>query len=154
MVDLALQYDSRFGAWDLVLDGADLAADEGLETAVVLSLFNNARAKADDSIPDGTTNRRGWWADNAEPKTRPTALQDRHGSRLWLLSREKQTSSVLTRVQEYAAEALAWMVEDAWVKSVKVTASFPATGWCVFVVDLTKLDGTTVSYTHKVAWGA
>lgn len=107
MTDLALAYDRDAGAWDLVLDGADLATDDTLYPAVVLSLFNHARARTGDTIPDGTDNPRGWWADRAEPLARSDAPDDRHGSRLWLLSREKQTPATLARVQQYAAEALA-----------------------------------------------
>jgi phage gp46-like protein len=44
---------------DVRLDGGDLSTDDGLETAVLLSLITDRRAEADDVLPDGGTDRRG-----------------------------------------------------------------------------------------------
>jgi phage gp46-like protein len=100
MPDIAVIYDpdkSTF-SWSVAKPG--LTQDEGLETAVLLSLFSDRIARQDDVLPSGD-DRRGWWADAyAEIEG------DAWGSRLWLLSREKQTASVLRRAEEYASEAL------------------------------------------------
>lgn len=113
-MDIALKYDAGAKRFDLAFEGGDLATDASLETAVVLSLFTDRRALAEDRLPDGSTDRRGWWADayNARP----------HGSRLWLLHREKEQEEVLRRAQLYAEEALAWLVEDAVAEAVEVEA--------------------------------
>ena len=67
-----------------------------------------------DLLPDGTSDRRGYWAD---------AYNDRpHGSRLWLLHRETEQDEVLRRAQVYAEEALAWLVEDEVAEAVEVEA--------------------------------
>lgn len=113
-MDIALRYDPDNMQFDLAISGGDLAVDETLQTAVMLSLFTDRRALDADELPDGTTDRRGWWAD---------AYRDRkHGSRLWLLGREKELESVLRRAQEYAEEALRWMVEDGICDRVRVEA--------------------------------
>lgn len=96
-----------------------LAADDGLETAVIISLFTDRRAADDDTLPDGSGDRRGWWAD-----TYPDIPGDRIGSRLWLLSREKDLRAVVHRAREYAEEALGWMVDDGIAARVEVRA-----GW-------------------------
>lgn len=115
MTDLALRWDNNtFGA-DLALIGPSLATDEGLKTAIIVSLFTDSRARDDDPLP-APGDRRGWWGD-AAPKIRG----DRIGSRLWLLSREKRLQSVLNRARDYAQEALAWLVEDGIAQSVTVT---------------------------------
>jgi len=113
-MDIALKYDAGAKRFDLAIEGGDLATDEGLETAVILSLFTDRRALEEDRLPDGTGDRRGYWAD---------AFRDRlHGSRLWLLHREKEQAEVLRRAQEYAEEALAWLIEDEVAEAVEVEA--------------------------------
>jgi phage gp46-like protein len=119
-MDFALVFDNATGLMDLALTPAgDFAADAGLETSILLSLCCDAMARADDAIPDGTADRRGWWADF------PAAvgdLRDETGSRLWLLSREVITPDVLGRAEQYAADALAWLVADGVAESVGVAA--------------------------------
>lgn len=113
-MDIALRYDAASKAFDLAIEGGDLATDESLETAVILSLFTDRRALPEDRLPDGSADRRGWWAD--------AYFERPHGSRLWLLHREKEQASVLRRAQEYAEEALTWLVEDEVAEQVVVEA--------------------------------
>jgi len=100
---------------DLRRRGGNFLSDEGLETAVVISLFTDRRAKPDDEIPDGTDDRRGWWGD-----VFPDFENDEIGSRLWLLSRAKATQNNLRLAKDYTEEALAWMVQDGVAQSVEV----------------------------------
>ena len=98
-MDIALRFDPERGYYDLAFE-EDLATDPGLETAVVLSLFTDRRALPADALPGGGNDRRGYWAD---------AFSERlQGSRLWLLSREKELESVRRSAEVYAQEALAW----------------------------------------------
>lgn len=99
MSDLKLTWN-EWGA-DATVEGHDLVLEDGLATAVILSLFLDARARADDALPDGGTDLRGFWADTVAP----AAERDRTGSRLWLLSREKTLPGVLRRAHDYAADA-------------------------------------------------
>ncbi|RJX35672.1 MAG: hypothetical protein C4525_03185 [Desulfarculus sp.] len=115
-MDLATEFNTDHLSGDLVLSGGALLQDEGLQTAVLHSLFTDRRALADDVLPEGV-NRRGWWADLTLP-----AEGDQYGSRLWLLFREKQTAAVLRRAEEYAEEALAWLITDGVASQVKVAA--------------------------------
>lgn len=114
---------------DLAAGDRDLATDDGLETAVVVSLFTDRRAEADDRLPAAGEDRRGWWGDAA-----PDLPDDRIGSRLWLLSREKQLPEVLARAEEYARQALAWLVEDGVAGRVSVVASAPRPGTLALAV--------------------
>ncbi len=91
--------------------GDDLALDPGLGTAILLCLFCDARAKDDDEIPDGSNNRRGWWAD-AE-----------FGSRLWLLERSKITPDLMRRAREYSLEALQVLVDAGVAEKFRVTVT-------------------------------
>lgn len=129
MTDLALRLAG--GAIDLALGGGTLALEEGLASAVLVSLFSDHRA-ASGEVPAGA-DPRGWWGD----ALLPPAPGDRIGSRLWLLAREKSTEETRARAEDYAREALAWLVEDGIAERVEVAASWaeprPA-GWLRLVV--------------------
>lgn len=148
-MDIKTTWDSGAltGLWG-VSAGA-LAADSDLETAVVLSLFTDRLAAADDHLPDGSTDRRGWWGD--------TGGGDVHGlpnvgSRLWLLSREKVSDETLNRARGYAEEALAWLVEDGVAGSVAVDAEWQPGGGLALDVTIIRLDGLTYSHRFDAAW--
>lgn len=144
MTDAALQ--GNVGSFDLALAGADLATDEGLNTACILSLFCDARADAGD-VPEGA-DPRGWWAD-----AYADASGDATGSRLWLLRREKQTVDVRARAQEYAQEALAWLVADGVAASVNVVASYPQRGALVIDVAISRPGpGATFERRYQYVW--
>ncbi len=98
---------------------ADIDYNNGNEilTNIIASLFTDARANEDDILSSGGIDKRGWWGDSFSDK--------KIGSKLWLLSREKQLSSVLKRAQEYAEESLQWMIKERLIKSVTVTATNP-----------------------------
>lgn len=130
MTDLALIWSNEaFGA-DLMITGADLATDDGLRTAFIISLFSDAPARPDDVLPDASDDRRGWWG-NAFP----AVADDVMGSRLWLLSREKKLPEVLIRARDYAREALAWAIEDGICAAIDVSVErFGADGFIIGVI--------------------
>lgn len=138
--DIQLQW--QLDNADIVIRNADIALDDSLTTAVIVSLFTDRRALASDVLPSGaSTDKRGWWGDSFN--TRPI------GSRLWLLSREKQLSSVLHRAKSYAEEALAWLVEDELVNALTVTATAPETGCLLLSVSLTLPNGSVLPLPFK-----
>ncbi|CNE86916.1 phage GP46 family protein [Yersinia mollaretii] len=102
--------DRSLGDWRTghggLLDGDDL------HTAILLSLFTDGLARVDDAI-DGD-DRRGWWGD--------TGAASPIGSRLWLLRRQKLTSQVAIKAEDYAAQALAWLTEDGVVAAISTRA--------------------------------
>lgn len=114
LADLALVWSGLDA--DLTIVDQDLSVDAGMTTAVLLSLCTDRRCEDDDVPSSGDVDdRRGWWADQFAD-----VEGDRFGSRLWLLDRSKRTNETALRAKEYAAEALAWMVEDSVVESVDV----------------------------------
>lgn len=127
-----------FGAlgMDLQLAENDLMQDGSLLTAVVISLFTDRQAEPGDELPAGGSDRKGWWADATLP-----GGKDKIGSRLWLLKREKRLPSVLARIQDYAEEALAWLVTDGHAKAIAVAATAPARGMWFLDVRITRREG-------------
>jgi phage gp46-like protein len=116
MTDLALQFDSTSWSADLALVDGALATDDGIVTAIVISLFSDARARADDPIPVGS-DPRGWWGDafGDDPS-------DRIGSRLWQLARGKAIETTALAAHETVREALAWMIADGVASAVDIEA--------------------------------
>lgn len=157
MTDVALGFDFDLMAGDLVLDGALLATEDGLRTAIIISVFTDARAHDDDEIPDGTTNRRGWWADRVAPASRAGASQngrkpDRIGSRMWLLAREKQVPAVLAKAKEYLAEALQWLLDEGVATKVSISTWVERTGVLGWKAEITRPDGTVGTYRFDYVW--
>lgn len=96
------------------VDISDFEADE-LAAAVLISLFSWRKSNPDDGVR--APNRQGWWGD-----TFAQTAGDRIGSRLWLLQRQKILSTTLRRAEFYAKEALQWLIDDAVVASIEVSA--------------------------------
>lgn len=146
----------EFGA-DIRAESGDLLAEDDLTTAVVLSLFCDARARDDDNLPDGTSNKRGWWADTVAPmpatglnQVEDSQHRDKLGSRLWLLAREKQLPEVLHRAKDYAEEALQWLITDNVATAVRVTPSIIRQGWLGLDIYITLPSGenTHLSFSY------
>lgn len=129
---------------DFAMTGGALQADHDIKTAVLISLFTDRRAEADDVLPFESASRRGWWGDALNPR--------RIGSRLWLLGREKQLREVVIRAREYAEEALAWLVEEDIAKRVVVTAEIVQTGWIGLVVRVERERAMPARFRYEFAW--
>ena len=102
--------DKLLGDWQT--GGGGLLDGDDLETAILISLFTDRLARSDDAI-DGD-DRRGWWGD--------TGSEYPIGSRLWLLRREKLTTKVALKAEDYANEALARLLDDGVVTAISSNA--------------------------------
>lgn len=122
MTDIALLWNADEGRADLALARGDLRLDDGLRTAILISLFSDALARGDDDLAqaDGGPgdDRRGWWGDVPVGGETPRRV----GSRLWLLRRAKATEGTRLRALTMVREALAWMIQDGVVDRLDVDA--------------------------------
>lgn len=113
---------------------------DGLETAIRLSLFTNARALPGDELPEGEgafgEDLGGWWGD-AFLETGSSL-----GSRLWLLRRAKLTAETRQRARDYALEALQWLIDDRIASDVEVETFIPSRG-CLELEVLISREGET-----------
>lgn len=103
MADIRIAWNAELMLGDWRRAGHVLDTDRELVTAIAVALFTHRTAADDDEIPDGSADHRGWWAD--------AEAQEIHGgwaigSRLWLISREKQVERTRQRAEEYIHEAL------------------------------------------------
>lgn len=151
---LAFEFDRLTG--DLALGDDGLATDDGLLGALLLSLYCDRRALPDDRLPSsgaahaepGLPDRRGWCGDAlAEVEG------DRWGSRLWLLSREKQTEQTRLRGEDYTREALAWLLEDGVATGLLVAAEWVRRGFLGIRVRVERPDGWKRDFQFTVAAG-
>lgn len=118
MTDIALIWDDATFCGDLAIEGGQLVTDDGLRTAIMISLFTDARAADDDALPEADADRRGWWG-NAFPIDAADQA-DELGSKLWLLERSKATAEALRQAEEWARAALQWIVRDRIAAGVDV----------------------------------
>jgi phage gp46-like protein len=113
----------------------DIQRDEGLRTAILISLFTD-RHVPEDELPSGQTHRRGWWGDMFLEIDK-----DEIGSKLWLLERSKQTLETESDAEEYVREALQWMIEDGIANNISVEAEFIDRGVLAIRIEIEKPQG-------------
>ena len=151
--DIRITWDVELmeGDFNFDTDIQDLEASTGLQTAVIMSLFTDRRAKADDILPDSNNpDRRGWWGDLISD-----VEDDQIGSRLWLLDREKTTESVLIRAKEYAEEALQWLITDGVAVKVVAIAERQGTSGndrLALGIQIYKKDGNVEALNFSSQW--
>lgn len=142
--DLALALvDGRDVEIDLLMVAGDLQLDEGLRTALIVSLLSDRRADPDDVLPIGETDRRGWAGDllEADPA-------DRIGSKLWLLIPGKQTEATRLKIETAAREAIDWIERDGVAAIERVEASFEEDAVRVAVAVHRRVTGAVVAFEH------
>lgn len=121
---------------DLLLVLGDLEHETTLRTAVLLSIFCDARATPDELRRHGGDDARGYWGD-----VLALVEDDEWGSKLWLLLRESQTAETLNRAKRYLEDALAWIIEDGIARTVSVITAWYGQGRMKITIQSTKPDG-------------
>lgn len=142
MSDIGLFLEDN--CFDLALDGDDFKADNGLETAVAISLFSDRRV-SDEELPQLEQGKRGWWGDMF-----PEIDQDRIGSRIWTVLRDKATTEILNRVNELCREALEWMQEDGIAGEIEISSEYNESKQLITSIEISEPDETTQRF--SVLW--
>ena len=117
---------------DITLLGGQPDMDQGLETAVYLSLFAG---------PD-------WWGNLAG------TLDERAESNLEALLSQTLTNQTRLDAEEYARQALAWMTRSGIAAKVSVAATLPALGWLVLAVTIEQPGTDPVVLRYQINWAA
>ena len=132
----------------VIVDGVSfdtgMVPKDKLVRAAIVSLFTWRRANADD-VTDGQ--KMGWWGD-----TTAEIANDRIGSRLWLLAREKLLPATINRAREYAQEALAWMIDDGLASRIEVQAERFGQSGIALTATIYRSDGRTTSLRFDNVW--
>ncbi|WP_233869713.1 phage GP46 family protein [Paraburkholderia adhaesiva] len=127
------------GDWQM--DGPSLRSGDDLQTAVLISLFTDRLALPTDPVPDG--DRRGWWGDDPRYPI---------GSRLWLLNRVKGPLDLPQRAQDYAAEALQWLMDDGVVATFDISAVWINPDRLDLTIIANRVDGSRVAMAFPQVW--
>jgi len=113
MQDVKLTPDS-LGVFDLSIDDKQLAFVDGLQTAIEVSLFTDARAP--DSLVPEASRRRGWVGNII------TSVQGREiGSLVWLLDQARLTTSTMSSAKIYAKDATLHFIEDGVAREINTS---------------------------------
>ena len=146
--DVWILWDNLNAQGDWTLAAGDLQTGQDLETACLVSLFTDKLATPDFVPTDGSSDRRGWWADpyNDAPL----------GSNLWQLERAKKTRDTLGLARRYTEEALQWLIDDGVAKQIAVNTSWlgDAIGSTLLGIGIAilKPDGSVTRFTFGWAW--
>lgn len=123
----------------LTPDGGDITLlngqpdmDQGLETAVLISLFSGS----------------GWWGNVA------SALDEQVGCELEELTTRTLTNQTRLDAEEAARKALAWMLSAGVAAKVTVAATLPALGWLVLAVTIEQPGGSVTELRYQINWAA
>lgn len=144
-VDLAVEIDHE-GVFDLVVDdeSGDFALSDDLIPSVVVSLFTDRRAAADE-VAD-PLKRRGWLG-----TTILTNGRDNWGSGIWLYEQSRLTDDRAEGARVEAEQALGWMVEENLARHVQVRAKMvPAQRRLELEATITTREGEVVRETFDV----
>jgi phage gp46-like protein len=142
--DIRIVWDNTQALGDWSLADGDLETGQDLETACLVSLFTDRLATPDFVPTDGTTDRRGWWADYYED--RPL------GSNLWQLDRAHQTRNTLGLARRYALDALQWLIDDGVAVRVLCDTSWLGRNLIGIAIAIIKPDGTVSRFMFGWAW--
>jgi phage gp46-like protein len=142
--DIEIVWDNVQGVGDWGLALGDVLTGQDLETACLTSLFSDALATPDFIPTDGTTDRRGWWAD--------TYLDTPLGSNLWQLDRAKTTRANLGLARTTALNALQWLVADGVAVQVLCNTVWLSPTMMGIAVAIVKPNGTQTRFMFGWAW--
>lgn len=152
--DFKIVWDSDLMEGDLEITTGDLLHDGGLETAVLMSLFTDRRARDDDPLLDQESrDKKGWWGDLVSPDVEG----DQIGSRLWLLSQAKTIEEALVKCKEYVKECLQWMIVDKVASNIEVITErikSKSDNWLAFEVKIMKYKEELLKLRYEIQWTA
>ena len=98
MQDILLEQDED-NIYDISFENGDFKLTDGFDTAIVLSLFTDARA--DSSEVSEPILRRGWIGNEQNENE-----DDNFGSKIWLLEQARTNEDTSNRSTTYSQDAL------------------------------------------------
>lgn len=140
--------DIKLYSNDIKIQNGILELDNGLQTAIYISLFTDRRIGEDDEIPDRSNDRRGYWGDTLEDEPL--------GSFLWTLDREKITTSLLNKIDTYSKDALNWLIEDGIASEINTIVERDSKNieQINIEIQIIKPDEKSESYRYSLNWEA
>lgn len=149
MADISLNFKADLTI-DLTIENNDLQTDEGLETAVLISLFTDSRPENTKiNLPSGRDDLRGWWGDQfLEEST------DQTGGELWLYLRGKRTNQTIKNIEDSCKNALNWLIIDGIAQSVNVTTIIENQFDVLIQIEILRPNNNIENYKYFFNWQA
>jgi len=113
MTDILLTNEK--GYYDFGIKNGEFITTRGFETALILSLFSDRRADISEVSPVDL--RRGWWGNLILREILNEPLYEL-GSKIWLTFQSNSEQTTLNFIKRYIEEALIWLVEKQYAKSI------------------------------------
>lgn len=143
-IDLAHDQDGD-KMFDLVIENGDFKTTEGLETALLTSLFSDRRAYADEV--NDPLKRRGWIGDLVSQ-----IPGDKFGSGIWFYEQSRLTQTVENGVRSEADLALQWLLSEQLATFVNAETDIErATRTLKINITITSLNGGVSSRAFEIA---
>lgn len=114
---------------DLLIVNGQPEMDDGLQNAVFLSLFTD----------------NAWWANSILPDNEQAT------SELSTLDRSVLTNKTRLDAEEYARQALSWMVSDGLASKISVSAEIVAIGVLGLIITIDQ-PGKQSTVRYKINW--
>ena len=151
MTDIRVVWDPVELIGDWIMKGSVLDTDRELVTAIAISLFTDGLAYEDDPLPDpNDPDRRGWWGDHEGREIH--GQTQGIGSRLWLISREKQTELTRARAEKYAREALNWLIDLRVADAYTVKAYYFRPAMLGIEIEVIRRGKSTIAGRFEPLW--
>ena len=112
---------------------APIASQEGMNHAVLQSIYNHSESTQNDRARMEKDERGGNWSDE---------LLVMVGSRDWTLKREKVTAQTLSLAKRFYQESLAWLIKEGHAKTVEVSVWEAAHNQMGRNIIITLVDGS------------
>ena len=141
--DIKMIWDETFLEGDFQLNKGDLLREEGLTTAILISLFTDARADDDDEIDD-KNDKRGWWGDLVSPSP--------IGSKLWQFERVKTTQTTIEQFKNAILECLQWLIDDEVSEKIDVNVYRSGDDRLNFELKIYQTDGNVTALKFNDLW--
>lgn len=139
MTKREIKLEMNNGVFDIVIENGDFANEDGLDTAIWVSLFTDSRADVSQVlVPE---NRRGWMGNLV------SEIPERQlGGLLWLAEQRRLNQDTLNENIDHVRKSLEWMVIDGIAVEMDVIGQIiPRTGIAANVT-ITSKDGVTSNH--------
>jgi len=144
-MDLALKYNIETG-FDIQFNESDFGIDNGLETYVIVAIFSDRRISTSE-LPDQESFKRGYWADQFSE-----IENDKIGSKIWTLLREKKTNNARKKWEDAILESLQIMIDDKIAKDIIVSSEYDIENRLNIFIKIIKPDNDEISF--QLFWDA
>jgi phage gp46-like protein len=140
--DILVTQDSE-GIFDISIESGDIKGADGLDTAIAISLFTDARAPT-NLVP--TIHKQRGWVGNLVSVVTGRQL----GGLLWLVNQRRLIQSTVNNCVTYARDSLQWMLDDNVLKRLTVTGEIVPTEGILLTIVTTALSGITETRYYKL----